>query len=518
MKSLVGKMTVITIAIFLGLAERLSIAEAIDIRLDATLRATENIIKKIERSRVYDVDADNIDKALDESVERIMKAYRESRGDKTKLIMLSEQLKRYQSKFKDHEERLKLMDSKIKNGDIMLSKKLLQRMNQIQIQQFKLDIAPQALRKYEKLHPMIFQPQPITPPGIHKSKPHSSIDNFPMNLGKMVCSFSDLLATPADAEVVTEAACFACQKSYEACKAVCPRGPWGCGPVCKACKYACYLTFLACLEPCARAEAKQKPKIDLVIKDLWVKPDANPGNEINEVNSGEKYYVCFIVENIGSAPSGSFVVQGGGLGIPYNPTQNHASLAPGQKREGCLEYPTTPPPKSYNLGISVDANNAVAESNERNNKSVETIVVLHPKKLEKEAEHVAEPVGLPDLVVTNIECIPDSLYGKLAFTIANQGNAPLHKGREIPSGRPIPPLPIPFKEGGPLKVEISVGTAPGGGFTESINLDLLSPIATRGGGIAKEGGNSTYKSAIDVRGLMRFIVNSITLYKMYVFR
>lgn len=121
-------------------------------------------------------------------------------------------------------------------------------------------------------------------------------------------------------------------------------------------------------------EVVRKP--DLTIKDWWVRPDARPGAASNEVKLHQKYQVCFIVANIGSAPSGPFNVQGGGLGIPTNPMQRHAGLAQGGTPEGCLDYPTTPPPGTYHLVVTADVPNAVAESSEANNGRSEAITVL----------------------------------------------------------------------------------------------------------------------------------------------
>lgn len=117
-------------------------------------------------------------------------------------------------------------------------------------------------------------------------------------------------------------------------------------------------------------------KADLTIRDWWVRPDAKSGNASNEVKFGQKYQVCFIVANIGLAPSGSFTVQGGGLGVASGPVQHQAGMARGESREGCLDYPATPPPGAYRLIVTVDGPNAVDESNETNNSRSEEITVF----------------------------------------------------------------------------------------------------------------------------------------------
>lgn len=113
---------------------------------------------------------------------------------------------------------------------------------------------------------------------------------------------------------------------------------------------------------------------DLVIRDWWVVPGGPKAP--NKVKAGQKYQVCFVVANIGPVASGPFKVQGGGLGIPFNPTAAEAALAAGAAREGCLTYPTTPSPGNYNLGVTADVPNAVAESNEGNNERSEAITIL----------------------------------------------------------------------------------------------------------------------------------------------
>lgn len=114
---------------------------------------------------------------------------------------------------------------------------------------------------------------------------------------------------------------------------------------------------------------------DLTIRRAWLQ-DPKTGGPLKAVHVKQAYLACFVVANIGSAASGPFRVAGGGLGIPTNPFQDHASLAPGASRQGCLTYPTTPAAGSYNLGITADSQNVVHESNEGNNDAVIHVTVL----------------------------------------------------------------------------------------------------------------------------------------------
>lgn len=103
---------------------------------------------------------------------------------------------------------------------------------------------------------------------------------------------------------------------------------------------------------------------DLIFRMVQLGPHGAP---VGSVHRGHPYYVCFIVANVGPVASGPFRVAGGGLGIPTIPFQNHAGLAAGAERKGCLLYPTTPAAGKYMLGLEVDSLHAVAESNEGNN-------------------------------------------------------------------------------------------------------------------------------------------------------
>jgi len=264
--------------------------------------------------------------------------------------------------------------------------------------------------------------------------------------------------------------CYAiCASGFEGCKASCPMDPLGpIGPAYVSCVKKCKDKADECRKKCNTP--------DLTIKDWWVTPDAMPENLTNEVEHGQSYKVCFIVANIGMVPSGPFTVSGGGLGISYNPTQSHVSLAPGQVREGCLEYPTTPPPGAYKLGIKADASNVVAESNEKNNERIEDITILHPKKLEKEAEHVAEPVGQPDLVITNIYCSQKNL----AFIVKNQGSG--YFGKSVRGG---------------YQTSVKVWISPPSN-ENIIGLDSLNEVKKTEGGVTHPGGSSSFVTPIEI--------------------
>jgi hypothetical protein len=117
------------------------------------------------------------------------------------------------------------------------------------------------------------------------------------------------------------------------------------------------------------------PRPDLVIRSAFLRQVAG-GPVVTSVRRGRSYYACFVVANIGVAPSGVFHVGGGGLGVPTPPSQAHASLAAGASRAGCLVYPTTPAPGAYRLGITADSRTVVTERREDNNGATIAVTVI----------------------------------------------------------------------------------------------------------------------------------------------
>ncbi len=112
---------------------------------------------------------------------------------------------------------------------------------------------------------------------------------------------------------------------------------------------------------------------DLTFRNVQLGSLAKPAST---VKNGQSYYVCFTVANIGAAASGPFRVGAGGLGVPVAPYQDHASLTAGASRDGCIAYPTTPPPGNYKLELKADSLNVVTESREDNNTRVIAVTVV----------------------------------------------------------------------------------------------------------------------------------------------
>lgn len=123
----------------------------------------------------------------------------------------------------------------------------------------------------------------------------------------------------------------------------------------------------------AQPQPRQLTRPDLVIGDLDVE-DTLPFVAGKQVVQGRPFGVCYVVSNIGLRASGPFRVKGSGV-VP-NPHQDHAGLAPGQSREGCLQYRGIRVQGVRTLTLQVDSRNVVAESNESNNTASETVIVL----------------------------------------------------------------------------------------------------------------------------------------------
>jgi hypothetical protein len=99
------------------------------------------------------------------------------------------------------------------------------------------------------------------------------------------------------------------------------------------------------------------------------------GSVVASVQAGQPYSLCVQVQNIGRGDAGVFKVAGGGLAVPFNPTVAVASLAAGAVTNVCLEYPSTPPPGSYRVGVSADSTGLVTESDEANNELIVDVTV-----------------------------------------------------------------------------------------------------------------------------------------------
>jgi subtilase family serine protease len=124
----------------------------------------------------------------------------------------------------------------------------------------------------------------------------------------------------------------------------------------------------------AQSQPIQFLRPDLVIGSLRVEPDILPFVAGNQVKRGQPFQVCYAVSNIGLKASGGFRVNGSGF-FP-RPFQDHAGLAPGESRGGCLQYPRARVQGSRTLTLKADSRNVIAESNEGNNTATVNIVVL----------------------------------------------------------------------------------------------------------------------------------------------
>jgi hypothetical protein len=113
---------------------------------------------------------------------------------------------------------------------------------------------------------------------------------------------------------------------------------------------------------------------DLVLRNAYLRTRTSAAH-VTTLRRGTAYYACFTAANIGVVNSANFRVGGGGLGVTP-PFQDHAGLAAGASRDGCLTYPTTPPPGTYRLMLSADSLHAVGEMHEDNNDATLTLTVI----------------------------------------------------------------------------------------------------------------------------------------------
>jgi len=124
----------------------------------------------------------------------------------------------------------------------------------------------------------------------------------------------------------------------------------------------------------AQSQTIQLTRPDLVIGSLRVEPDILPFVAGNQVQRGQPFQVCYVVSNIGLRASGGFRVNGNGFFPP--PFQDHASLAPGESRGGCLQYARARVLGTRTLTLKADSRNVIAESREDNNTATVSIIVL----------------------------------------------------------------------------------------------------------------------------------------------
>ena len=120
-----------------------------------------------------------------------------------------------------------------------------------------------------------------------------------------------------------------------------------------------------CFKPCLP---------DLIIAASYMR-DAN-GTWVGSVKAGQKYQLCSVVKNIGTAWAGpNWVVAGGGLGVAVGPTVTKGWLAPGAFIEACLTYATAPSAGTWHVGLIADSTGWVTEVDETNNGWTATVTV-----------------------------------------------------------------------------------------------------------------------------------------------
>lgn len=120
-----------------------------------------------------------------------------------------------------------------------------------------------------------------------------------------------------------------------------------------------------CFKPCLA---------DLLIAATYLR-DAS-GTWVGSVKAGSKYQICTLVKNAGNTWAGpTWVLSGGGLGVPVAPTVTKSWLSWNSYVEACLTYATAPSPGTWHVGLMVDSTFAVPELDEGNNTATATVTV-----------------------------------------------------------------------------------------------------------------------------------------------
>jgi CARDB len=113
---------------------------------------------------------------------------------------------------------------------------------------------------------------------------------------------------------------------------------------------------------------------DLVIRTGYLRSET--GALISSVRVGQKYSICVLVANVGTAWAGpSFRVGGGGLGVPVAPFTTLGWLGPTASAEACVTYATTPSVGTWVVGVTADSTGVIAETDNGNNSFNVTVKV-----------------------------------------------------------------------------------------------------------------------------------------------
>jgi hypothetical protein len=204
----------------------------------------EQLIQKIEKTKVIGPDDDAmLDKYFEEHAQNVEKEIAEIKGDKDKLLKMRQERKGQDKRVKSIENKINAIEKKLKSGEIMLSKEVLQKMNKQEIDEFKNSLTPNGVKKYEKLYPDLFKTGKVS-----ESRPQSGAPLY----GQASCDermggfIADLFFTPAYAGVV----CSSCAPLRQECLARCCSSCKWYRPGCCACKSACENAYAACTLTC----------------------------------------------------------------------------------------------------------------------------------------------------------------------------------------------------------------------------------------------------------------------------
>ena len=172
----------------------------------------------------------------------------------------------------------------------------------------------------------------------------------------------------------------------------------------------------------AAAPSNTKPQPDLTVDGPWL-TQSNGSPHVTSVVLGQPFTACFVVHNIGAAPSGGFQAAADAPGISPSPSRNMSSLAAGASGQTCVGFPTTPGTVAGTYTITARANalSAVAESNETNNTTTFPVLVAAPAAPDLTIQNVwLSPTSSPN---THLPSLSSGQAFSLCFIVANTGNA-----------------------------------------------------------------------------------------------
>ncbi len=166
--------------------------------------------------------------------------------------------------------------------------------------------------------------------------------------------------------------------------------------------------------PAVKPSVPPMPTIDLAVTDLGWSNSLKPGHIV-----GQNSILNFTLKNLGTAPSGNFIVK---FTCPNCPpsmtgTQNVPSLAPGAGLGRNWPSPAAVPEKwnagNYTLELVVDPDKAINDIDRVNNRKTLNFTVQGPAFSLKNTEINKKPPNPgtpPNVMISSLGGLPDNIY------------------------------------------------------------------------------------------------------------